>query len=706
MTRMASSDRESAGTSSAADKPTSIPSLEALLAGPILRRVEKNAAYVWVATSRPAAVVVEVYRAGAERAQQVRVGGGPAESIRLGERLFVHLARATPADGDWPTNELLAYDLRVAFVDGDEPVMALADFDLLEGANSIAYGSSPLPTFFVPQSDAPLRVMHGSCRLLHGRGEDALAVADEAVGEGWDNLDERPTALFLTGDQIYADDVASPLIGHVRDLATALMGEHDDGSVPGIERLSGIAPGDRQDLVREKACFTSAHCDNHLMSFGEFAAMYVCAWNHENWPPTWPHPSSARGKQTAANAVRSRRTWVGQTKALERARAALPGVRRLLANVPTYMIFDDHDVTDDWNLTQEWVKKVNGSKTGKRIIANALSAFWAFQGWGNNPDEFSDEFKATVTEHLGNSEDGAAAARFDTMLWAFDRWSFYAPTSPPILCADTRTQRVFDSDHGAARLIGDKGLRRVASLAGAAGVGPGHPLVLVSPVPVCGFELPERRQKYLVDKVGPYEIDFEAWHSNLRGLVDLMKTIVDEIKPSHLVLLSGDVHYGVNARAAFCVGESELPLIQLVSSGLKHAGVLASSSIEALGRVLKARHERWGWDDPPEVGRLTPLKDMILERPVNTDEWSGVSPVFVAPRDARLLAIEERPDYRECRIYVRPNEGRSSHLMGINNVGFVSLTDKRVEHRLMGRAGDRLDVRTAAVDIDGESLFD
>ena len=26
--------------------------------------------------------------------------------------------------------------------------------------------------------------------------------------------------------------------------------------------------------------------------------------------------------------------------------------RRSLANIPTYMIFDDHEVTDDWNLNR------------------------------------------------------------------------------------------------------------------------------------------------------------------------------------------------------------------------------------------------------------------------------------------------------------------------------------------------------------------
>ena len=687
--------------------------LNALLAGPILRRTERDSVFIWLATSRPAAVVAEVYRAdgsgGSGGTEFARIGGGPAQSLALGPRLFVHLVRAAPANGEWPREELLGYDLRVAFLDDDDPVMTLADFGLTSGPNAITYGSWTLPTFFVRDERETLNVAHGSCRLLHGRGEDALAVADELIAGECDDLDRRPAALILTGDQIYADDVASPLIGHLRELADQLMGAEDDGSVPGIERLSAVVAGDRQDLVRDLACFTSAHCDNHLMSFGEFAAMYVCAWNHENWPVSWPDPTEAdKGKQTSANAIRSRRTWAGQKRALERARVALPGVRRLLANAPTYMIFDDHDVTDDWNLTRTWADKVSGSPTGRRVIANALASFWAFQGWGNDPSSFDDDFKSAITDHLGNlgGSDDRAAEKFDDVLWSRNRWSFYAPTTPPLLCADTRTQRVYDDDEGAARLIGPEGLQRLVKLAREAGLTPGEPLIFVSPVPAFGFELQERRQKYLVDKVGPYEIDFEAWHSNLRGFVDLMKTIVEEIRPSHAVLLSGDVHYGVNARAAFEVNGSELSVVQLVSSGLKHAGVLASSGIDALGRLLKARHERLGWEKTPEATRFHMLKDRIFERAVNTDEWSGVSPVFVAPRDARLLGVDEQPDYRECRVYVRPQEAGSSMLMGINNVGLVSLRrNGTVEHRLVGRSRDDIETRTAVMDVGSGSLF-
>jgi hypothetical protein len=65
-------------------------------------------------------------------------------------------------------------------------------------------------------------------------------------------------------------------------------------------------------------------------------------------------------------------------------------VRRALANVPTYMIFDDHDVTDDWNLNPEWYRRVYSTEAGRppplgrQVVRNALASYAVFQDWGND----------------------------------------------------------------------------------------------------------------------------------------------------------------------------------------------------------------------------------------------------------------------------------------------------------------------------------
>jgi hypothetical protein len=361
------------------------------------------------------------------------------------------------------------------------------------------------------------------------------------------------------------------------------------------------------------------------------------------------------------------------------------------------MCFDDHDTTDDWNLTRAWRDRVWSSSTGRRIVANALAAFWAFQGWGNDPDAYTEMFRNTVSDHLTGAADDDGNA-YEETLWSFDGWSYITPTSPPAIVLDTRTQRDYDSADGGARLLGKEARRRVVELTRRAGYERGEPLVVVSPVPVFGFELQERRQKYLVDKLGPYEIDFEAWHSNLHGLVDLME-LIEEIDPSWCVLLSGDVHYGVNARASFSIDGKRLLFIQLVSSGQKHAGAAAKKTLNSLGRVLHRKHERLGWVRPPETRKHKNVAKRFLSRAVNTDEWDQDSPVFLAPRHVEMLGIEQAPDFHECRIYVRPEGVNSSMLVGENNVGFMSLGTDHVTHRLLARGKRGTHTHTARMTL-------
>ena len=52
--------------------------------------------------------------------------------------------------------------------------------------------------------------------------------------------------------------------------------------------------------------------------------------------------------------------------------ADLPRVRRLLAHLPVAMIFDDHDITDDWNLSREWEEIAYGHPLSRRVIGNVL----------------------------------------------------------------------------------------------------------------------------------------------------------------------------------------------------------------------------------------------------------------------------------------------------------------------------------------------
>ena len=407
------------------------------------------------------------------------IGSGIAKSIKLGERLHITLVIARPnenAKGEkskarFPTNELLAYDIEI--VDANNPKGAkglrLADLGLLTEKDAIVYGrlqddndsskKGPLlPSFFLRGKTGPLNILHGSCRKLHGKGEDCLLLADELISSTFDDLERRPSALFLTGDQVYVDDVATPLARYITELGVELLGWEE--LIQGVDKKpSEIQPGERQKAVKEFAGFTSGHAANHLLGFGEFAAMYMLAWNPDNWPDNFPDPSALSRKE--------RTKYRSQVRQLEATKRDLAAVRRVLANVPTYMIFDDHEVTDDWNITKEWQDNVKASKCGKQIVANALAAYWVFQGWGNDSSSYDDNFIGRIVEYFGKKGIAINAEReaFEDFMWNFCGWTYSAPTNPLTIVADSRTQRHYDSFDGPPQLIGEDGLFSISKAA-------------------------------------------------------------------------------------------------------------------------------------------------------------------------------------------------------------------------------------------------
>jgi hypothetical protein len=159
--------------------------------------------------------------------------------------------------------------------------------------------------------------------------------------------------------------------------------------------------------------FTSEDLDAHLIGLGEYICMYLFVWSDVLWPPTLPAFSDVvanlrtnLGVEHLAPGVlppdNSIETHIDH---LSKFVQTLSAVRRVLANIPSYMIFDDHEVTDDWNMTREFCNGVYGTELGLRIIQNALVAFSLCQHWGNVPEDFlvSGTTAPVVSLHPGAS---------------------------------------------------------------------------------------------------------------------------------------------------------------------------------------------------------------------------------------------------------------------------------------------------------------
>jgi hypothetical protein len=64
-----------------------------------------------------------------------------------------------------------------------------------------------------------------------------------------------------------------------------------------------------------------------------------------------------------------------------------PPIRWLLSTVSTAMIFDDHDVHDDWNISEAWLNEARSHPWWNEHIKGALSSYWVYQHLGNLPPE-------------------------------------------------------------------------------------------------------------------------------------------------------------------------------------------------------------------------------------------------------------------------------------------------------------------------------
>src|SRR5947207_369083 len=161
-----------------------------------------------------------------------------------------------------------------------------------------------------------------------------------------------------------------------------------------------MAPGQRTNPVRNVAMCTTDMPENHLLALAEYYAMYLFAWSDVLWPDDLPIPEYNHAQHPSAQQQQMEQEYIHKTEQLHEFRSTLAQVRRALANIATYMICDDHDVTDDWFLDGKWCQHVLGSELGRRIVRNGLLAYALFQAWGNTPEQFDAPNGAALLARL------------------------------------------------------------------------------------------------------------------------------------------------------------------------------------------------------------------------------------------------------------------------------------------------------------------
>lgn len=557
--------------------PLDVGALPGIVCGPIVRRLTRTQVSIWLATVAPDPITLTVRE----------VGGGDAATVtaapsRVGSQLWMTVLTADAPAGQFTAGHVYEYELRALWEATRGPIPWA----------ELALPGHARPTFLAPPAGVgDLRLLHTSCRKPHGNGRDALALALDELGRRFDTEPPpQPHLLVLSGDQIYADEVGHAVISRIVRIATDLIGidETDVFGDPPI--IAGRGPNTRG------FGFTGSTA-NHLWTFGEFVALYLLMWSPTLWPaflPQYPAPGPFRPFEV--DPAVSESEWNDELANVELFVAVVADVRRVLANVATLMIFDDHEVTDDWNIDHAWAATVYGNPQGRRVVTNGLLAYLVCQHWGNRPDRFTG---TTTAERRVLSEMEAAAAsgvshadavplllgipiaappappparalrdltapgtvRYDVTLDDVDGWPVR------IVLLDERTAREYPSDQGLGARISLDGL--AAQLPPPAS--PAPLTIVVAASPILGTyvyeDVIQPLLRVLQGQSGVRRGDNEPWSTVPAHFQDLLSRLAAH----HPVLvLSGDVHYGYTSSATRTEGGQTTRVAQFTSSGAKN----------------------------------------------------------------------------------------------------------------------------------------
>jgi len=236
------------------------------------------------------------------------------------------------------------------------------------------------------------------------------------------------------------------------------------------------------------------------------------------------------------------------------------------------MIFDDHDVTDDWNLSLSWERTAYGHSFSRRIVGNALMAYAVCQGWGNGsgyPQDIMDGCTALFCKrddglrHFIPEQQDALIER----LLDFRGWQYTLDTDPAIVVLDTRTHRW----HRRSKPSRPSGLmdwealtdfqQRIMGLS---------EVIVVSPAPVFGVKLIEIIQRIFTFFGKALLVDAENWMAHHEAATVILSIFEHSRTPQTFVLLSGDVHYSFVYDVRLRYQTQNPDIWQITSSGIKN----------------------------------------------------------------------------------------------------------------------------------------
>ncbi len=375
----------------------------------------------------------------------------------------------------------------------------------VDGAPVWPEADSPHPPSLlrVPDPSAPQRLLFGSCRTPTDHGPAAVA------RYGADVL--RAYALRLAESRRAADGAAE------EPTALLLIGDQvyaDEIQQPMREYLAARRARTSADSLRPP--------DDEVVFFDEYAELYRLSWSD-------------------------------------------PDVRWLLSTVPTLMLFDDHDIRDDWNTSGTWRREIAENPWWRHRITSGLGSYWVYQHAGN----LSPAQRAADPVWRALRDGGGAA--LDEFAWRAHeepssyRWSHsHTFGRSRVLMVDTRCGRDVADDR-ARSMLGPAGERWLdESLTGDV-----DHLVVASTLPFLlpkGVHYLEAWNEAVCAGAwggwlrGPGErlrqaLDLEHWAAFQRSFASVAEAVLEVAggargaAPASVLFLGGDVHFSYLARA-------------------------------------------------------------------------------------------------------------------------------------------------------------